>query len=170
MTLSPVAMTTGVPPAADQPATERADEELACAMATALGAEPCADWVNDVRDGMEPVTVGALSGWDVTDPTEPAVDTLAVDVAFSPVADAKRPMLPVDVRSSCWPVPPLKGLPNGFSENRVTSVLQAPSAPASMPTLARRTTAEDRRKDDRRKSDFNISPHRRLRNTTYCHD
>jgi hypothetical protein len=153
---SPVAITTGVPPAADQPATERADGELACAMATALGA----DCVNEVREGMEPVTVGALSGWEVTDPTD-----LAVEETFSPAAEAERPMLPVAVRSSCWLELPLNGLLNGFSENLATSVLQAPSAPASMPTLTRRTTAEDRRN-----SDFNISPHRRLRNTTYCHD
>ncbi len=125
-------------------------------MATALGA----DCVNDEREGMEPVTVGALSGWEVTEPTD-----LAVEAAFSPVAEAARPMLPVDVRSSCWLELPLNGLLNGFSENLATSVLQAPSAPASMPTLTRRTTAEDRRN-----SDFNISPHRRLRNTTYCHD
>jgi hypothetical protein len=71
-------------------------------------------------------------------------------------------MLPVAVRSTAEPLA-LKGLPKGLSEKRATSVLHAPNAPAIKATAPTRLNAEKRRTFDVKR----ISPHRRLRNTTY---
>jgi hypothetical protein len=53
-----------------------------------------------------------------------------------------------------------------LSEKRPTSELQAPSAPAIKTTAATRLMAEERRHSYFKR----ISPHRRLRNTTYWYD
>jgi hypothetical protein len=112
---------------------------------------------------MEPVTMGAASGCDETAPMAGAVLVTRLSTEAT-----ERPMLPVALRSIgvTEPDPDLKGLLNGLSEKRATSELQAPSAPAIKATAATRLMAEERRHSYFKR----ISPHRRLRNTTYWHD
>jgi hypothetical protein len=112
---------------------------------------------------MEPVTVGAASDCEDTAPMAGAVlaTRLSTDAA-------ERPMLPVAFWSIglAEPDPELKGLLNGLSEKRPMSELQAPSAPAIKTTAATRLMTEERRHSYFKR----ISPHRRLRNTTYWYD
>jgi hypothetical protein len=159
LTLSPAATTTGEPPSADQPEAVRA-ALLAEAMATALAGRGAAAATAEA-DGIEPVTVGAASGAEAIRLTGGTVDR-----TVSTAESAVRFTLPVAVRSTEDGEAPLKGFPNGFSEKRATSVLHAPKPPAIRPIAATRPRAEERRKWNFKR----ISPHRRLRNTTYRHD